>query len=83
MRSYNLGFISDENLFRHVKDTVEKYRFSIDLKKFNKNLNILASKETIKNSVFDELQAISPNLLKSLYMLSFGHYDGFDNLNIG
>ena len=248
MRSYNLGFISDENLFRHVKDTVEKYRFSIDLKKFNKNLidpikltfdskiynknieeiieseiirqmdksntnhigyfhqnifnyidsnwkvpskgfdlineedkiyvemknkhntmnssssqrtymkmqqkilqsaeitcmlveviakksqnvpwkttldgepyehanirrvsidkfyeivtgdsqafkmlcqvlpnvldDVLASidRETIKNSVFDELQAISPNLLKSLYMLSFGHYDGFDNLSIG
>ncbi|RLA72349.1 MAG: Eco47II family restriction endonuclease [Epsilonproteobacteria bacterium] len=38
MRSYNLGFISDDDLFNHVKDTVEKYRFKIDLKKFNKNL---------------------------------------------
>ena len=36
--SYNLSFISDENLFAHVKETVEKYRFSINLKKFNKNL---------------------------------------------
>jgi hypothetical protein len=36
--SYNLHFISDENLYHHVKDTVRKYRFSIDLKKFNKNL---------------------------------------------
>ena len=35
---YNLSFISDENLFFHVKETVEKYRFKIDLKKFNKNL---------------------------------------------
>jgi len=35
---YNLGFISDENLFSHVKETVEKYRFNIDLKKFTKNL---------------------------------------------
>jgi len=35
---YNLGFISDGNLFLHVKETVEKYRFTIDLKKFNKNL---------------------------------------------
>jgi len=25
-------------LFFHVKETVEKYRFNIDLKKFNKNL---------------------------------------------
>lgn len=38
MRSYNLGFISDEDIFKHVIDTVSKYRFSIDLKTFNKNL---------------------------------------------
>jgi len=35
---YNLSFISDDDLFAHVKETVEKYRFQIDLKKFNKNL---------------------------------------------
>ncbi len=39
MGRYNLGFISDEDLFFHIKDTVNKYRFKIDLKKFNKNLN--------------------------------------------
>ncbi|HHS92303.1 MAG TPA: Eco47II family restriction endonuclease, partial [Campylobacterales bacterium] len=38
MKQYNLSFISDENLFNHIKETVEKYRFNIDLKKFNKNL---------------------------------------------
>jgi len=38
MPKYDLGFISDEDLFFHVKETVEKYRFNIDLKKFNKNL---------------------------------------------
>jgi len=38
MQHYNLGFVSDEDLFSHVKETVEKYRFTIDLKKFNKNL---------------------------------------------
>ncbi len=38
MKNYNLGFISDKDLFNHVKETVEKYRFKIDLKKFNKNL---------------------------------------------
>jgi len=38
MQKYNLGFISDDDLFAHVKETVEKYRFKIDLKKFNKNL---------------------------------------------
>jgi hypothetical protein len=38
MHNYNLPFISNEDLFNHVKETVEKYRFEIDLKKFNKNL---------------------------------------------
>jgi len=38
VQKYKLKFISDENLFLHVKETVEKYRFKIDLKKFNKNL---------------------------------------------
>lgn len=35
---YGLSFITDENLFNHVKETVEKYRFKIDLKEFNKNI---------------------------------------------
>ncbi|NWF66645.1 MAG: Eco47II family restriction endonuclease [Campylobacterales bacterium] len=38
MNSYNLNFISDIDLFNHVKETVLKYRFKIDLKEFNKNL---------------------------------------------
>ena len=38
MAMYNLGFISDEDLYLHVRETVEKYRFDIDLKTFNKNL---------------------------------------------
>lgn len=38
MREYNLNFISDVNLFNHVKETIEKYRFKINLKEFNKNL---------------------------------------------
>lgn len=38
MREYNLGFISDENLYNHVKETIEQYSFSMNLKKFNSNL---------------------------------------------
>lgn len=38
MRAYNLSFISDDDLFYHVKETIEKYRFKINLKEFNKNL---------------------------------------------
>ena len=38
MNKYNLGFISDEDIYRHVKETVESYRREIDLKGFNKNI---------------------------------------------
>lgn len=36
--SYNLSFISDEDLYNHTKETVNKYRFNINLQSFNKNL---------------------------------------------
>jgi Eco47II restriction endonuclease len=37
---YDLGFISDENILNHVKETVRKYRqsYSMNLRDFNKNL---------------------------------------------
>ena len=33
-----MGFISDEVIYNHVKDTVLKYQRRIDLEKFNSNL---------------------------------------------
>lgn len=36
--NYNLGFISDDNIFEHVKTTVESYRREITLKQFNENI---------------------------------------------
>lgn len=38
MKKYNLGFISDSDIFDHVQETVLKYRFKIDLADFNSNL---------------------------------------------
>ncbi len=38
MRDYRLGFISNKDIFKHVKDTVILYRTSIDLKSFNENI---------------------------------------------
>ncbi len=35
---YNLGFITDDEIFNHVKSTVLEYRRDINLKDFNKNL---------------------------------------------
>lgn len=38
MRDYNLGFISNEIIFEHVRQTVSLYRNSIDLSQFNQNI---------------------------------------------
>ncbi len=38
MRKYNLGFISDKDIYNHVKETVMQYRRDINLEKFNKNI---------------------------------------------
>ncbi len=38
MQDYNLGFISNEDIFRHVKETVMLYSSRMDLQKFNSNL---------------------------------------------
>lgn len=38
MNNYNLGFISDEDIYNHVRNTVMQYRRSINLADFNKNL---------------------------------------------
>ncbi|MCK5697400.1 MAG: Eco47II family restriction endonuclease, partial [Gammaproteobacteria bacterium] len=34
------------------------------------------------NTVFTELEQLSPNLLKSLYLLSFEKYEGFGDFNV-
>lgn len=38
MQKYNLGFISDKDIFQHVKNTVLQYRRTINLEEFNKNI---------------------------------------------
>ena len=53
MKEYNLSFISNVNLFNHVKETIEKYRFKINLKEFNKNL-IDPIKLTFDSKIYGE-----------------------------
>lgn len=36
--AYGLGFISDEDIYNHVRQTVKLYRTEIDLREFNKNI---------------------------------------------
>ena len=38
MKDYQLGFISNVDIFNHVKETVALYRTFIDLKSFNENI---------------------------------------------
>ncbi|MDE5838213.1 MAG: Eco47II family restriction endonuclease [Paramuribaculum sp.] len=38
MHKYNLGFISDKDIYKHVKETVESYRREITLEQFNENI---------------------------------------------
>ena len=38
MKQYNLGFVSDEEIYNHVRETVMRYSANIDLKVFNKNI---------------------------------------------
>ena len=35
---YNLGFISDSQIYEHIKDTVERYKTAIGLEEFNHNI---------------------------------------------
>ncbi len=38
MHNYWLSFISNEDLYNHVKETVLKYRFNLNLEEFTKNI---------------------------------------------
>ncbi|MDQ6989432.1 MAG: Eco47II family restriction endonuclease, partial [Mariprofundaceae bacterium] len=38
--------------------------------------------ESKQNTVVEELQHLSPNVLKSLYLLSFHQYEGFDQFDV-
>ncbi len=83
---YNLEFISDNDLYNHVLDTVNKYSFEMDLKKFNSNLidpikltfdtivynqNI---KTTIENEVLRQLDKTNSNLIGYFHQNIFKYF---------
>ena len=53
MNTYNLSFIDDETLFNHVKETVLKYRFEINLADFSSNL-IYPIKLTFDSKIYQQ-----------------------------
>jgi hypothetical protein len=90
MGNYNLKFISDENLFKHVKETVDKYRFQIDLKSFNKNLidpikltfdmKIYNKKieEIIESEVLRQIDKSNTNHIGYFHQNIFNYFDNWE-----
>lgn len=61
MSKYNLSFIEDVDLYNHTKETVEKYKFQIDLKIFNKNLidpiKLTFDSKVYKKNIIDVIES--------------------------
>jgi hypothetical protein len=82
MQNYWLTFISNENLFNHVKETVLKYRFNINLRKFNKNI-IDPIKLTFDSKVYDKtIEEIIENEILRQVDKSNTNYIGYFHQNI-
>lgn len=77
-----LSFISDADLFHHVQETVEKYRFSIDLPEFNKNI-IDPIKLTFDAKVYDKTirDVVEAEILRQLDKSNTNHI-GYFHQNI-
>jgi hypothetical protein len=92
MNKYNLAFISDDDLYRHVLETVEKYSFEMDLKKFNSNLidpikltfdSIVyeqSYEDTIENEVLRQLDKTNSNLIGYFHQNIFKYFS--DDWNV-
>lgn len=96
MNGYNLGFIYDEKIFHHILDTVKKYRFSINLKEFNKNLidpikltfdSKIYGKELsaiVENEVLRQIDKSNTNHIGYFHQNIFNHFgDGWEVLSNG
>lgn len=82
MKDYKLGFITNEKIYAHVKETVDKYRFSIDLAVFNKNL-IDPIKLTFDSKIYkkDILQVIEDEVIRQIDKSNTNHI-GYFHQNI-
>lgn len=82
MKNYNLSFISNIDLFNHVKETVEKYRFTINLDEFNSNI-IDPIKLTFDSKVYEKdiREVIESEVLRQLDKSNTNHI-GYFHQNI-
>lgn len=82
MKKYNLNFISDDDLFNHVKNTVLQYRSKINLDDFNKNI-IDPIKLTFDSKVYGlSIEEIIENECIRQIDKSNGMYIGYFHQNI-
>ena len=82
MRNYNLGFITNEAIFAHVKKTVNKYRFNINHADFNKNL-VDPIKLTFDSKIYkrDIVDVIEDEVLRQIDKSNTNHI-GYFHQNI-
>ena len=87
MSKYKLGFISDNQILAHVKQTVEHYRFDTNLDTFNKNL-IDPIKMTFDSKVygFDIEKGIQNEVLRQVdktnsNLIGFFHQNIFRHIH--
>ena len=82
MRNYELDFIKNIDLYNHVKETVEKYRFQIALNEFKKNL-IDPIKLTFDSKVYEKtIQAVIESEIIRQKDKSNNNHIGYFNQNI-
>ena len=90
LKNYNLSFISNEDLFEHVQQTVVKYRHSINLKEFNKNLIDpvkltfdfkaygTSIREIIESECIRQIDKSNTNHIGYFHQNIFAYFDGWE-----
>ncbi|MDX8394137.1 MAG: Eco47II family restriction endonuclease [Mariprofundales bacterium] len=82
MRDYGLSFISNKDLYNHTKYTVKKYRFKVNLAKFNKNL-IDPIKLTFDAKIYDrDIQSVIESEIIRQMDKSNNNHIGYFHQNI-
>ncbi len=87
IRNYGLSFISNEDLYNHVKETVLEYSFKIDLDDFNKNIidpikltfdSLVYNQtiqQTLENEVVRQLDKTNSNIIGYFHQNIFKYFD--------
>lgn len=83
MKNYNLGFISDAQIYNHIKETVLLYKTFIDMKEFNSNL-IDPIKLTFDAKVYGKTfeEIIDAECVRQIDKANNNHIGGYFHQNL-